>query len=41
MLREFRLAMDEVVKNTAAKWRHMVAKLDAATSTVMQAGMGE
>ncbi|MBT3071589.1 hypothetical protein KKP04_12005 [Rhodomicrobium sp. Az07] len=41
MLGEFRLAMDEVVKNTAAKWRHMVAKLDAATSSVMQAGMGE
>ncbi|WP_127076698.1 hypothetical protein [Rhodomicrobium lacus] len=41
MLREFRLVMDEVVRNTAAKWRHMVAKLDAATAEVMQAGMGE
>jgi len=41
MLIEFRLTMDEVVRNTAARWRHILAKLDAATSTttVMQAGI--
>jgi adenine-specific DNA methylase len=41
MLTELKASMEKVVANTAAKWDHMLAKIERATAQPLQAGFAQ